>query len=336
MAMRSDRISASSKKWVVSTTVRPTRIWRRSAQMARRECGSMPDVGSSRNSVRLPPSTAIAKHSLRFCPPDREPAGTSARDSSPTRARASATAEPSSSPVIPRSLPKSRRCCTGVSAGQIVLTCWHTPIDVRMACIWVRIDWPSMVASPADGRTSPAIATEERCDDAARQLQVQTLHSHAARILLAQPVHGHAAATGGFMKGLHHRPAVLQRRDSPRLRMARGGRRRLTSPKGEREAEQGVTRGAELPRHHRVQVPRQCQVEQRVNEEEQQHARERECAVVYVGPMDTLLRALILRHSRGAWAQRGVCGSACGGLSPGQDGGVRGTPAALRFTRAAH
>mmetsp|Transcript_14032 Transcript_14032/g.41441 ORF Transcript_14032/g.41441 Transcript_14032/m.41441 type:complete len:209 (+) Transcript_14032:205-831(+) len=56
IAIRSARSSASSRKCVVSTTVRPRLTSRSSAQMARRECGSMPEVGSSRKRVRAPPA----------------------------------------------------------------------------------------------------------------------------------------------------------------------------------------------------------------------------------------------------------------------------------------
>ena len=48
MAMRSERISASSRKCVVSTIVRPSRCSRSSAQIERRECGSMPGRSEER------------------------------------------------------------------------------------------------------------------------------------------------------------------------------------------------------------------------------------------------------------------------------------------------
>eukprot|EP00967_Tisochrysis_lutea_P136459 scaffold243473_cov26-Tisochrysis_lutea.AAC.4 len=51
--------------------VLPSRCSRNRAQMARREWGSMPEVGSSRKSVRERPMRAIARQSLRFWPPER-------------------------------------------------------------------------------------------------------------------------------------------------------------------------------------------------------------------------------------------------------------------------
>mmetsp|Transcript_39672 Transcript_39672/g.125249 ORF Transcript_39672/g.125249 Transcript_39672/m.125249 type:complete len:225 (+) Transcript_39672:423-1097(+) len=155
IAIRSARSSASSRKCVVSTTVRPCRCSRSSAQMARRECGSMPEVGSSRKRVREPPSSATARHSLRFWPPESAPARTLARSCSPTRCRARATSTARSPPLSPRSRPKSVRCCVGESSSQMVFTCWQTPIDVRMARSSAESERPSMVASPAVGGTSP-------------------------------------------------------------------------------------------------------------------------------------------------------------------------------------
>eukprot|EP00962_Isochrysis_galbana_P056135 scaffold27984_cov113-Isochrysis_galbana.AAC.3 len=54
IAILSARSSASSRKWVVSTMVRPSRCSRSRAQIARRECGSIPEVGSSRKSGGRP------------------------------------------------------------------------------------------------------------------------------------------------------------------------------------------------------------------------------------------------------------------------------------------
>ena len=57
-------------KCVVSTTTRPSRWLRITFQVKRREYGSMPEVGSSRKTMRLPPMKAMPTDSLRFCPPD--------------------------------------------------------------------------------------------------------------------------------------------------------------------------------------------------------------------------------------------------------------------------
>ena len=71
IAMRSASISASSRKCVVRTSVRPSRWARSSCQIERRECGSIPEVGSSRKRVEEPPMSEIARQSFRFWPPER-------------------------------------------------------------------------------------------------------------------------------------------------------------------------------------------------------------------------------------------------------------------------
>jgi len=51
MAMRSHRMSASSMKCVVSTITRLALLRRTTSQVNRREYGSMPLVGSSKNTT---------------------------------------------------------------------------------------------------------------------------------------------------------------------------------------------------------------------------------------------------------------------------------------------
>eukprot|EP00976_Prorocentrum_cordatum_P085956 1186308-Prorocentrum_minimum.AAC.2 len=51
MAMRSLSMSASSMKCVVSTTTRPVLLRRTTSHVKRRLKGSMPEVGSSRNTT---------------------------------------------------------------------------------------------------------------------------------------------------------------------------------------------------------------------------------------------------------------------------------------------
>mmetsp|Transcript_18733 Transcript_18733/g.35696 ORF Transcript_18733/g.35696 Transcript_18733/m.35696 type:complete len:103 (-) Transcript_18733:2371-2679(-) len=70
MAMRSESKSASSMKCVVSTMARPRLCWRIISHVMRRECGSMPLVGSSRNTTLGLPRKAMDTLSLRFWPPD--------------------------------------------------------------------------------------------------------------------------------------------------------------------------------------------------------------------------------------------------------------------------
>mmetsp|Transcript_4074 Transcript_4074/g.12174 ORF Transcript_4074/g.12174 Transcript_4074/m.12174 type:complete len:237 (+) Transcript_4074:1778-2488(+) len=103
-AIRSPRASASSRKCVVSTTVRPRLTSRSSAQMARRECGSMPEVGSSRKRVRAPPAG--------WRGPDEWMAGCGgprtrgvcvrSRPQATQRGRACASGRPTGCPSVPR------------------------------------------------------------------------------------------------------------------------------------------------------------------------------------------------------------------------------------------
>ena len=155
MAMASERISASSRKCVVSTTARPSRYERSSAQMARRECGSIPLVGSSRKTVDEAPISETARHSLRFWPPESASALVCVFSARVTCSRSVRIAASSSAPRRPLSEPYSRRCCAGVSCAKIVLSCGHTPSDWRIATIAVRIESPSIHASPPSGGMSP-------------------------------------------------------------------------------------------------------------------------------------------------------------------------------------
>ena len=67
----SARRSASSMKWVVSSTATPSRRSSPiSSQVARRLCGSMPAVGSSRKTSSGRPTSAIASDSRCFSPPE--------------------------------------------------------------------------------------------------------------------------------------------------------------------------------------------------------------------------------------------------------------------------
>ena len=71
MNTSSARASASSMAWVVSTRVTPAvRSSRSRSQVARRACGSMPAVGSSRNTSSGRPTIAAARLTACCCPPD--------------------------------------------------------------------------------------------------------------------------------------------------------------------------------------------------------------------------------------------------------------------------
>mmetsp|Transcript_11705 Transcript_11705/g.43405 ORF Transcript_11705/g.43405 Transcript_11705/m.43405 type:complete len:451 (+) Transcript_11705:3472-4824(+) len=67
----------------VATSLRPANP-RITSQACRRESGSIPAVGSSRSTTSGSPMNAIARESLRRCPPESVPAGRSASSIKPT------------------------------------------------------------------------------------------------------------------------------------------------------------------------------------------------------------------------------------------------------------
>ena len=73
MAMRSHSRSASSRKCVVSMIDDVAARLRITSHVKRREYGSMPDVGSSRNTTDGFPMKEIASDSFRFWPPESRP-----------------------------------------------------------------------------------------------------------------------------------------------------------------------------------------------------------------------------------------------------------------------
>ena len=71
IASRSQSWSASSRYWVVSMTLVPPALIRRtSSQIVRRDAGSSPVVGSSRNRTSGEWTSALARSSRRFIPPE--------------------------------------------------------------------------------------------------------------------------------------------------------------------------------------------------------------------------------------------------------------------------
>lgn len=74
MAIRSPRISASSMKWVVSTMTRPYFSSFSMFHNSLRAVRSIPEVGSSNITSCESPIRAIPTDSLRFCPPESDPA----------------------------------------------------------------------------------------------------------------------------------------------------------------------------------------------------------------------------------------------------------------------
>mmetsp|Transcript_4100 Transcript_4100/g.5434 ORF Transcript_4100/g.5434 Transcript_4100/m.5434 type:complete len:95 (+) Transcript_4100:3198-3482(+) len=71
MAMRSDSRSASSMKCVVRMMALPSLNRRITSQVFLRLKGSIPLVGSSRNTTLGLPRKAMPMESFLFCPPDR-------------------------------------------------------------------------------------------------------------------------------------------------------------------------------------------------------------------------------------------------------------------------
>mmetsp|Transcript_15258 Transcript_15258/g.32477 ORF Transcript_15258/g.32477 Transcript_15258/m.32477 type:complete len:285 (+) Transcript_15258:1877-2731(+) len=155
IAMRSASSSASSRKCVVRMMVLPSLCARSSCQMARRECGSMPEVGSSRKMLRESPMSEMAKQSLRFCPPESCHASASARCVRPTLESISPTADSRLSPLRPLSEPKRRRWRRGERESKTTFVCGQTPTESLMARMCVRMESPSTVASPAEGGMRP-------------------------------------------------------------------------------------------------------------------------------------------------------------------------------------
>ena len=86
--------SASSRYCVVRKTVTPRSAASRwtSAQSALRLCGSSPVVGSSRNRMRGPCTSASARSSRRFMPPEYPPILRSAASVRPTRSSSASPA----------------------------------------------------------------------------------------------------------------------------------------------------------------------------------------------------------------------------------------------------
>jgi hypothetical protein len=86
IATRSQSSSASSMKWVTSTTVAPSSLTRRTrSQVARRACGSSPVVSSSKNTTSGRLTRASAMNSRCCSPPDSLANGRRHSPSSPQR-----------------------------------------------------------------------------------------------------------------------------------------------------------------------------------------------------------------------------------------------------------
>ena len=155
MAMRSHSKSASSKKCVVSMIELVAARRRITSHVNRREYGSIPDVGSSRNTTSGLVTNAMANESLRFCPPLKLPVGTSNFSNSATSATASTTARFVSSDFIPPNAAYSVRCSRTVIIGHRTSNCGHMPKLARIAGMSVLMLRLLMNASPPVASSMP-------------------------------------------------------------------------------------------------------------------------------------------------------------------------------------
>ena len=110
MAMRSASTSASSMKCVVSNTEREVRAAMISSQIARRDSGSMPAVGSSRSTNCGLPISAMATESFLFWPPERIEAAEVSFSKSPTRRIQLSTSRRRLASATPLMAPRSFKC----------------------------------------------------------------------------------------------------------------------------------------------------------------------------------------------------------------------------------
>ena len=91
--------------------------------MDRREYGSTPLVGSSRNTTLEPPRKARHTESLRFMPPESAETRTLAFSVSPTSRSALADSDATSAAGTPLSAAKSARCSFTVSSDHSTSCC---------------------------------------------------------------------------------------------------------------------------------------------------------------------------------------------------------------------
>ena len=137
-----------------NTVAPPALIRRTSAQIASREAGSRPVVGSSRNSTSGEWTSALARSSRRFIPPEYVFVRRSAASDRPTSSSSSSVRDRAACPVIPYSphwsSSSSRPVCTGSSP----ISCSATPIRRRTSAPCSTTSSPATVALPAVGGSS--------------------------------------------------------------------------------------------------------------------------------------------------------------------------------------
>mmetsp|Transcript_8624 Transcript_8624/g.35138 ORF Transcript_8624/g.35138 Transcript_8624/m.35138 type:complete len:347 (-) Transcript_8624:1963-3003(-) len=156
IATRSASRSASSRKCVVSTMTRSRLCARMTSQLKRRAYGSMPLVGSSRNTTRGSPMKAIASDNLRRCPPESALAGVSIfAPRSTERAARTASAAATAVEGAPLMRAKISKCSRTVMLGHRISNCGQRPSERLMAPMSSDTESPSMSASPWVGCSMP-------------------------------------------------------------------------------------------------------------------------------------------------------------------------------------
>mmetsp|Transcript_1777 Transcript_1777/g.5222 ORF Transcript_1777/g.5222 Transcript_1777/m.5222 type:complete len:238 (+) Transcript_1777:1457-2170(+) len=116
------------------------------SQSSRREAGSIPELGSSRNTTGASPSRAVATQSRRFCPPLRS-LQRECRFSRRPRARSTSSVSPATL-ADPRRRAKKRRCSSTESFSYMGLSCGHTDKFKRACSNDVDTGWSYTKASP--------------------------------------------------------------------------------------------------------------------------------------------------------------------------------------------
>mmetsp|Transcript_31185 Transcript_31185/g.52560 ORF Transcript_31185/g.52560 Transcript_31185/m.52560 type:complete len:203 (+) Transcript_31185:316-924(+) len=157
MPIRSARMSASSIEWVVRMMTRSFFIlWMRS-HTCLRDMGSIPVVGSSMKMISGSPMLLMATESRRFIPPEKLPTRLLPTSRSLTLSSFSSISCLRMWRGIFLSLTKMSRCSRAVNSFQRT-SCWgHTPIDLRIAVISVKILLLNTNASPDVGPNSPVM-----------------------------------------------------------------------------------------------------------------------------------------------------------------------------------
>ena len=137
IAMRSPSVSASSRKWVVSTSARPCFAFAIASHTCRRDAGSIPAVGSSSSTNFGSPISAHASESFRFWPPlSVLPRACCFSSPRPTFSSIFSTApDPRYDSGIPLHAPTSLTDSAHVSETKRRSCCGQTPEMARMASI---------------------------------------------------------------------------------------------------------------------------------------------------------------------------------------------------------